>query len=50
VVDATVTHFVFEITGKSTKIDQFIAIMQPLGLNEVCRTGIAAMNRGAQGM
>jgi len=50
VIDATVGHFVFEITGKSSKIDQFIAIMQPLGLNEVCRTGIAAMNRGPQGM
>jgi acetolactate synthase-1/3 small subunit len=50
VSDATVTHFVFEITGKSSKIDQFIAIMQPLGLIEVCRTGIAAMNRGPQGM
>ncbi|MGF9691654.1 MULTISPECIES: acetolactate synthase small subunit [unclassified Rhizobium] len=50
VVDATVTHFIFEITGKSSKIDQFVAIMKPLGLIEVCRTGIAAMNRGAQGM
>lgn len=50
VIDATVGHFVFEITGKSSKVDQFIAIMQPLGLIEVCRTGIAAMNRGAQGM
>ena len=50
VIDATTGHFVFELTGKSTKIDQFIAIMQPLGLIEVCRTGIAAMNRGAQGM
>lgn len=50
VVDATVDHFIFEITGKSSKIDQFVAIMKPLGLNEVCRTGIAAMNRGSQGM
>ncbi|MDQ0454854.1 acetolactate synthase small subunit [Rhizobium paknamense] len=50
VVDATVDHFIFEITGKSSKIDQFVSIMKPLGLNEVCRTGIAAMNRGAQGM
>lgn len=50
VSDATIEHFVFEITGKSTKIDQFIAIMQPLGLVEVCRTGIAAMNRGPQAM
>lgn len=50
VVDASVGHFIFEITGKSSKIDQFVSIMKPLGLNEVCRTGIAAMNRGPQGM
>ena len=50
VVDATTDHFIFEITGKSSKVDQFVAIMKPLGLSEVCRTGIAAMNRGPQGM
>lgn len=50
VVDATVEHFIFEITGKSSKVDQFVAIVKPLGLIEVCRTGIAAMNRGPQGM
>ena len=50
VVDTSIEHFVFEITGKSTKIDQFVAIMKPLGLIEICRTGVAAMNRGPQGM
>lgn len=50
VVDATIEHFIFEITGKGAKIDQFIAIMKPLGLIEVCRTGVAAMIRGAEGM
>jgi acetolactate synthase I/III small subunit len=50
VIDATVGHFMFELTGKPSKIDQFIAIMQPMGLIEVCRTGIAALNRGSQGM
>jgi acetolactate synthase-1/3 small subunit len=50
VSDATVEHFIFEITGKGSKIDQFIAIMKPLGLVEICRTGVAAMNRGPQGM
>jgi acetolactate synthase-1/3 small subunit len=50
VIDATLEHFILEITGKSSKIDQFIAIMKPLGVIEVCRTGIAAMNRGPQGM
>jgi acetolactate synthase-1/3 small subunit len=33
-----------------SKIEQFIAIMEPLGLVEVCRTGVAAMNRGRAGM
>ncbi len=50
VSDATTEHFIFELTGKSSKIDQFISIMQPLGLVEVCRTGLAAMNRGPKGM
>ena len=47
VIDATVGHFVFEVTGRTSKIEQFIAIMAPLGLTEVCRTGIAAIGRGA---
>jgi acetolactate synthase I/III small subunit len=50
VIDANTEHFIFEITGAVSKIEQFIAIMAPLGLVEVCRTGVAAMNRGAQGM
>ena len=50
VTDATTEHFVLEITGKSAKIDQFIQVMKPLGLVEICRTGIAAMNRGPDGM
>jgi acetolactate synthase-1/3 small subunit len=50
VVDATTESFVFEITGKPSKIDSFIAIMVPLGLVEVVRTGLAAISRGAEGM
>ncbi|MGL4405114.1 MAG: acetolactate synthase small subunit [Notoacmeibacter sp.] len=50
VIDANTEHFVFEITGRVSKIEQFIAIMTPLGLVEVARTGIAAMNRGPEGM
>ncbi len=46
VIDATVESFVFEITGASDKIEQFIALMLPLGLVEVARTGIAAIRRG----
>ena len=45
VVDATIDHFIFELTGTTDKIEQFIAIMAPLGLQEVCRTGIVALSR-----
>ena len=45
VVDASVGHFIFEVIGRSTKIEQFISVMGPLGLIEVCRTGIAAISR-----
>jgi acetolactate synthase-1/3 small subunit len=50
VIDASTEHFVFEITGKQSKIDQFIALMQPLGLVEVSRTGLAAISRGPERM
>jgi len=49
VIDATVESFVFEITGASDKIEQFVALMLPLGLVEVARTGIAAIRRGSEG-
>ncbi len=50
VIDATTESFVFEITGNSAKINQFIDLMRPLGLVEVSRTGVAAIGRGAEGM
>jgi acetolactate synthase-1/3 small subunit len=50
VVDATTGHLVFQLTGRTSKIEQFIAIMQPMGLVEVCRTGVAAMGRGPEAM
>jgi acetolactate synthase-1/3 small subunit len=46
VIDASTEHFVFEITGRSSKIEQFIQIMTELGLVEVARTGVAAIGRG----
>jgi acetolactate synthase I/III small subunit len=50
VIDASTEHFVFEVTGRSSKIEQFISIMMKLGLVEVARTGIAAIGRGPSGM
>jgi acetolactate synthase-1/3 small subunit len=50
VIDATTESFVFEITGRSDKIDQFVELMLPLGLVEVSRTGVVAISRGPEGM
>lgn len=50
VIDASTEHFVFEITGRLSKIEQFVSLMQPLGLVEVARTGVAAISRGAKAM
>ena len=50
VIDASTEHFVFEITGRQSKIEQFIVLMQPLGLVEICRTGLAAIARGSERM
>ena len=50
VIDATTGSFVFEITGKSDKIEQFVELMLPLGLVEVSRTGVVAIGRGPEAM
>jgi acetolactate synthase-1/3 small subunit len=46
VVDATISSFVFEVTGGTEKIDKFIELMREVGLIEVARTGIVAISRG----
>jgi acetolactate synthase-1/3 small subunit len=48
VVDTTMESFVFELTGATDKLNAFIELMNPLGLAEVSRTGIAALARGAR--
>ena len=35
-----------EITGEPVKIDSFIELMKPMGILEMCRTGIVAIERG----
>ncbi|SDB31969.1 acetolactate synthase small subunit [Belnapia rosea] len=49
VVDATIESFVFEMTGAGEKLDAFIALMRPIGLAEVSRTGVVAIARGPGG-
>jgi acetolactate synthase I/III small subunit len=48
VIDATTESFIFELTGGTEKLDAFLALMRPLGLAEVSRTGIAAIARGTR--
>ncbi|QQS11634.1 MAG: acetolactate synthase small subunit [Rhodospirillales bacterium] len=50
VVDMTNDSAVFELTGAPSKLDSFTGLMEPLGLVEVCRTGVAALHRGADGL
>ena len=49
VVDTTTESFVFELTGSTSKIDNFIALMRELGLVEVGRSGVVGMVRGPDG-
>ncbi|HUA77047.1 MAG TPA: acetolactate synthase small subunit [Acetobacteraceae bacterium] len=48
VIDATTENFIFELTGATDKLDAFLALMRPLGLAEVSRTGVAAIARGTR--
>ena len=48
VIDATAESFVFEITGRTEKVDQFVELMLPLGLVEVSRSGNVAISRGPE--
>ena len=47
VIDSTTESFVFEMTGAAEKLNAFIALMEPLGLVEVSRTGAVAIARGS---
>jgi acetolactate synthase-1/3 small subunit len=50
VIDDTTQSFVFEVTGSTDKIEKCIALLLPLGLIEVSRSGIVAITRGPDGM
>ncbi len=46
-VDTTTESFVFEVSGSTSKVDQFITLMHEVGLVEVARGGVVALSRGA---
>ncbi len=47
-VDTSTASFVFEVSGSTEKVDQFIGLMREVGLVEVARTGVVAIARGAE--
>ena len=47
-IDATLTSFIFSLTGEVKEIERFIKVMNSVGLVEVSRTGVAAIARGAE--
>ena len=49
-VDATLSSFVYELTGTTEEVERFINLMVAVGLVEVSRTGVTAMGRGAEAM
>ena len=46
-VDYSREAFVFQLTGESRKIDDFINLMRDYKILEICRTGIASLEKGS---
>ncbi|MDL2323739.1 acetolactate synthase small subunit [Ruminococcaceae bacterium OttesenSCG-928-A16] len=46
VVDLSVDSMVVELTGKPSKIDGFLAVIEQYEILEMCRTGVTALARG----
>jgi acetolactate synthase-1/3 small subunit len=49
VVDAGPRSYVIEVTGDQGKIEAFLNVLKPLGIQEVVRTGNVAISRGQRG-
>ena len=47
IIDYTTDSMCVEITGEPSKINAFIEVMKPLGIVEMCRTGVVALERGS---
>jgi acetolactate synthase-1/3 small subunit len=45
IIDYSTESMCIEITGESSKIKAFIEVMKPLGIVEMCRTGVVALER-----
>lgn len=48
IIDYTTDSICVEVTGEPTKLNAFIDVMKPLGIVEICRTGVVALDRGSR--
>lgn len=48
IIDLSPTSTIVEVTGKPTKINAFLRILEDFEILEVCRTGITAMSRSSE--
>jgi len=47
IIDYTTNYMCIEVTGEPSKINAFCQVMKPLGIIEMCRTGVVALERGS---
>ena len=50
VIDYSPEGMCIEATGNPSKIDAFVKLMQPFEIIEMCRTGVVALERGADNL
>ena len=48
IIDYTTNYMCIEVTGEPSKINAFCQVMKPLGIIEMCRTGVVALERGGR--
>jgi len=48
VIDVSARSVVLEITGNDSKIKAFLDLVKPFGVKKMARTGVVALERGAQ--
>lgn len=50
IIDFSVDSLSIEVTGDSAKIDAFIEMIRPIGIIEICRSGVIALSKGSGSM
>ncbi len=47
IIDYSTDAMIIEVTGEPLKISAFIEVLKPIGIIEMCRTGVVSLERGA---